>query len=189
MWLRHASEAARALLQFLKSIRSLRIGRVFDALAVVAILFVLWKLLVAPRSLRESDAQPAPQVNLATLSGPPFALASHRGRVVFLDFWATWCEPCKLSLPMVERYARAHPEVDVVPIDVGEPRTVVSDFAAAYKLRHVALDDRHLAANWFGVNGYPTMVVIDPKGNIRASWPGFNPAVELNMAHAEAQLH
>lgn len=184
-----ASVAAKELLQFLKSIKLLRAGRVLDALAIVVIVFVVWKLLVAPRSLRSSDAQPAPRVTLATLTGPPFALASHRGRVVFLDFWATWCEPCKLSLPMVERYARAHPEVDVVPVDVGEPRAVVSDFAAAYKLRHVALDDQHLAANWFGVNGYPTIVVIDPKGNIRASWPGFNPAVELNMAHAEAQLH
>jgi len=163
-------------------------GRAFDVLALLVIGFVIWKLLIAPRSLREADAHPAPQIQLATLHGPQFTLAKHHGRIVFLDFWATWCEPCRLSMPMVERFARKHPEVDVIPVDVGEPRGLVAQYAGQHGIDHVALDNKSLAAAWFGVIGFPTMVVVDRKGLVRATWPGFNPAVELNMANAAAQL-
>jgi thiol-disulfide isomerase/thioredoxin len=108
--------------------------------------------------------------------------------VVFLDFWASWCEPCKLSLPLVEKFARAHPEVEVIPVDVGEPLPVVSAFARARGMQHVALDPKTLSQGFFQINGFPTMVVVDPQGRIRATWTGFNPAIQLNMAHAEQQL-
>ena len=163
-------------------------GRVWDILALLVIAFVIWKLLIAPRSLRQGAALPAPHITLNSLQGAPFKLADHRGRVVFLDFYATWCEPCKISLPLVEHFAKAHPEVDVIPIDVGEPPFIAAPFAKAYHLHNVALDESKLAANWFGVEGFPTIVVIDPKGNVRANWPGLNPAVQLNMANAESQL-
>lgn len=160
----------------------------WDVLALIVIALVIWKLLIAPRSLRQAGSQPAPHITLAALQGPKFALTAHRGHVVFLDFYATWCEPCKISLPLVERFAKSHPKVDVVPIDVGEPRFVAAEFAKAYHLQNVALDEEKLAANWFGVDGFPTMVVIDPAGNVRATWAGLNPAIQLNMASAESQL-
>lgn len=163
-------------------------GRLWDALALLVIVFVGYRLLIAPRSLQASAAYPAPHVTYATLSGPPFELTRARGRVVFLDFFASWCGPCKLSLPLVEAFARAHPQADVVPVDVGEPRAVAQAFARSYHLRHVALDPHTSSAAFFAVRGFPTMVVIDPQGRIRATWVGFNPAIELNMANAEKTL-
>ena len=163
-------------------------ARVWDVLALLVIALVVWKLLIAPRSLSQDKAIPAPHVVLATLSNAPFKLVSYRGRVVFLDFYASWCEPCKLSLPIVERFARTHPGADVIPIDVGEPQPIAVAFAQQFHLRGVALDPNRLAANWFNVDGFPTMVVIDPAGNIRATWPGLNPAIGLNMANAFSQL-
>ncbi len=167
--------------------RWLTAGRFFDLLAVAAIAFVLYRIFIAPRAMN-SHAVPAPHVTYQTLSGPPFNLAQHRGRVVFLDFWASWCEPCKLSLPLVESFARAHPEVDVVPVDVGEPRLVVQAYARAHHMLHVALDERMLSQGFFQLDGFPTMVVVDPQGRIQASWQGFNPAIQMNMAHAESAL-
>ena len=128
------------------------------------------------------------QERLAERAGRAGDSTAHRGRVVFLDFWASWCEPCKLSLPMVESFARSHPEVDVVPVDVGEPRTVVEQFARSHGMRHVALDPQTLSQGFFQINGFPTMVVIDPQGRVRATWAGFNPAIQMNMAHAEETL-
>ncbi len=164
------------------------LGRVWDALAVLLILFVAYRFFIAPRSLRGADASPAPHVVYQTLTGAPFALTAHRGRVVFLDFFASWCDPCKASLPLVEGYARAHREIDVIPVDVGEPRAVVAAFAQSYHLQNVAMDPQALARGLFSVEGFPTTVVIDPQGKIRASWQGFNPAIQLNMANAENQL-
>lgn len=164
------------------------LSRALDVLAVLVVLFVLYRIFVAPRYLSTANAHPAPHVTYQTLSGKPFVLTAHRGRVVFLDFWASWCEPCKLSLPLVERFARAHPEVDVVPVDVGEPLAVVEAFAKSHGMEHVALDPRTLSQGFFQIDGFPTMVVIDPQGRIRATWTGFNPAIQMNMAHAEQTL-
>jgi thiol-disulfide isomerase/thioredoxin len=80
--------------------------RVFDVAAILAVLFLLYRIFVAPRFLSPSTALPAPHVTYSTLAGKPFILTEHRGRVVFLDFWASWCVPCKAALPLVERFAR-----------------------------------------------------------------------------------
>lgn len=163
------------------------LGRLWDVLAVLVIAFVAYRLLLAPR-LFQSPSHPAPHVRYATLQGTPFVLTRERGRVVFLDFFASWCEPCKLSLPLVESFARSHPHAVVVPVDVGEPRSVVQAFAHARHLAHVALDPQSLSQGFFQIDGFPTTVVIDPRGYIRATWTGFNPAIALNMANAERTL-
>jgi thiol-disulfide isomerase/thioredoxin len=163
-------------------------SRILDVVAVLVVLFVIYRIFIAPRALGVSGAHPAPHVTYQSLSGEPFVLTKHRGRVVFLDFWASWCEPCKISLPLVEKFARAHPEVDVVPVDVGEPRAVVAAYAKAHGMQHVALDPRSLSQGFFQIEGFPTMVVVDPQGRIRATWTGLNPAIQLNMAHAAQAL-
>ena len=141
--------------------RWLTAGRLFDLLAIAAIAFVVYRLFIAPR-IFTVHAQPAPHVTYESLQGAPFVLTQHRGRVVFLDFWASWCEPCKLSLPLVESFAKAHPEVDVVPVDEGEPRSIVASFAGSHHLMHVALDSAMLSQGFFQLDGFPTIVVIDP---------------------------
>ena len=161
---------------------------VIDALAVCLVLFIAYRLLVAPRVLSESSAYPAPAVRYETLAGAPFELAKQRGHVVFLEFYASWCTPCRVTLPLVESFARSHPEVQVVPIDVGEPRVVAAAFAHELALANVAIDPRALSRGFFQLDGLPTMVVIDGRGRIRATWQGLNPAVQLNMAHAAKTL-
>jgi thiol-disulfide isomerase/thioredoxin len=161
---------------------------VIDALAVCLVLFIVYRLLVAPRVLSESSAYPAPAVRYETLAGAPFELPKQRGHVVFLEFYASWCTPCRVTLPLVESFARSHPEVQVVPIDVGEPRVVAAAFAHELALANVAIDPRALSRGFFQLDGFPTMVVIDGRGRIRATWQGLNPAVQLNMAHAAKTL-
>ena len=163
-------------------------SRLWDVLAIAVIGFVVWKLLIAPRTLSAANAYPAPHATYARLDGGAFHLAQARGKVLFLDFYASWCEPCRISLPLVERYAHAHPEIQVLPVDVGEPRTVARDFAVRMHLGNVALDPSGLSRGFFQLEGFPTMVVIDPQGRIRATWSGLNPAIGLAMNHAERSL-
>jgi thiol-disulfide isomerase/thioredoxin len=158
-------------------------SRGLDALAILIVLYALFHFFIQPRLVREA-AVSAPPLVLAALDGHRFSLAAHRGRVVFVDFWASWCEPCKESLPLVERYARAHSDIDVVAVDVGESPSVAREYARAHGVRNVVLDPDEIAAHAYGVNGFPTMVVVDPAGMVRAKWVGFNPAIEQAMGDA-----
>ncbi|GAC1408147.1 MAG: hypothetical protein NVSMB64_15940 [Candidatus Velthaea sp.] len=162
------------------------IARGLDALAVAVVLYAVFHFFIAPR-LHTVDVVAAPPIELAALDGSRFSLSGHRGRVVFLDFWASWCGPCKLSLPLVEHFAKTHREVDVVALDAGEPAGVAGAYAREHHIGNVVLDPDETAAHAYGVTGFPTMVVIDPLGNVRAKWVGFNPAIELQMADASAR--
>jgi len=161
-------------------------ARGLDVLAVVIVLAAVAKFLVLPR-LHHRDLVQAPPVALATLSGGRFDLARSRGRLVFLDFWATWCDPCRASIPLVQHFRRTHPGIDVVSVDVGEPVALVRPFATQFKMDDVALDPDQTVAHAFGVTGYPTMFAIDATGRVRASWVGFNPDVEREMAEIAAR--
>jgi thiol-disulfide isomerase/thioredoxin len=150
--------------------------------------FVVWKIFFAPRQLSVANATPAPRIAYPKLGGGTFHISDAHGRVLFLDFYASWCEPCRLEAPLVERYARAHPQVEVVPIDVGEPAAVAARYAGRLRLRNVVLDPTGSSQAYFQIEGFPTIVVIDPQGRIRATWPGLNPAIELAMANAQKTL-
>ncbi len=163
-------------------------NRIWDALAVAAIAFALWKIFLAPRSFAAAGAHPAPHAVYQRLDGRTFRVADHRGSVVFLDFYASWCEPCKIELPLVNGWLRAHPGATVAFVDVGEPRKVAAEFAKRYSLEGVALDPTSSAQALFDVRGFPTIVVIDPTGHIRASWEGLNPAIGLALSNAQRSL-
>ncbi len=162
--------------------------RFWDALAAIAIAFAIWKLFVAPRSFNAAGSQRAPRAVYRRLDGGAFRVADQRGHVVFLEFYASWCEPCKIELPLVEAWWRRHRDAIVMPIDVGERRSVAAEFARRYSLGNVALDPQSSAQPLFGVQGFPTMVVVDPTGHIRAKWEGLNPAIDFALSNAESAL-
>ncbi|HUY11220.1 MAG TPA: TlpA disulfide reductase family protein [Candidatus Dormibacteraeota bacterium] len=169
--------------------RRLPWGRLLDILAIAVVLFAIWRVFVAPRMLAAPGAYPAPHAAFSRLDGgAPFQIAAERGHVVFLDFFATWCTPCRAELPLVQAWERTHPGAVVVPIDVGEPAAAVRGFAIANGMRGVLLDPEQRSRGFFQILGFPTMVVIDPRGDIRATWTGFNPAIGLAMSHALAAL-
>ncbi len=163
-------------------------NRIWDLLAVVIVLAIGWEIFFAPRPLSTATAYPAPHAVYDRLAGGQFRVTDARGRVLFLDFYASWCEPCRQELPAVEAYARAHPEVEVMPIDVGEPRVAAASFAAQLHLTDVALDPQGLSRGFFSIAGFPTIVTIDPAGRVRATWEGYDPAVATAMSNAERKL-
>jgi thiol-disulfide isomerase/thioredoxin len=163
-------------------------SKVWDALAALVIAFAVWKILVAPRLLGAPGIHPAPHAVYARLDGAPFKVADQRGHTIFLEFYASWCEPCRIELPLVGAWKRKHPDATIVPVDVGEGRSVAAEFARRYALGDVALDPQNSAPALFGVQGFPTMVVIDSKGDIRAKWEGLNPAIALALSNAQNHL-
>jgi thiol-disulfide isomerase/thioredoxin len=161
-------------------------ARGLDVLAVVVILAALVKFVLLP-NLPHRELVQAPPVALATLSGGRFDLTRSRGRFVFLDFWATWCDPCRASIPLVQHFRRTHPGIDVVSIDVGEPAGLVRPWVDRFHMADVAMDSDSIVAHAFGVTGYPTIYAIDATGRVRARWIGFSPDIEQSMAEVAAR--
>jgi thiol-disulfide isomerase/thioredoxin len=162
-----------------------RATRALDILAVVVIVVAVARFVVLPRLHR--DVVQAPPVSVATLDGGRYDLAHRRGRLVFLDFWATWCDPCRDSIPLVQHFRRTHPGIDVVSIDVGEIPATVRPFAEHFKMTDVALDPDMTVSHAFGITGFPTLFAIDGTGRVIRRWIGFDPDIEREMRDTVAQ--
>ena len=161
-------------------------ARGLDVLAVLIVLAAVARFVVLPRL--HPAAAPAPLLSLQTLEGGRFDLERARGRPVFLDFWATWCDPCRDSIPLVQHFRRTHPNIAVESVDVGENIALVRPFATKFGMSNVILDPDSTAAHAFAINGFPTMIAIDAQGRIRARWIGYNPGIEREMSEALTKL-
>lgn len=119
----------------------------------------------------------APDFTLPNLSGNKVSLSDYRGKVVLLNFWATWCPPCRLEMPTMEKAYRRFKnrgfEVVAVSVDVG-PQSVVRDFLQEFGLSfQVLLDPQMEALHVFDSFSLPTSIVIDRRGVIRARELGY----------------
>ncbi len=118
----------------------------------------------------------APALALPELSSPRRqSLSDYRGKVVVLNFWASWCVPCRDESPLLERWHRriATRNGTVLGVDILDVTSDAKSFAREYKLSYPMLRDRdgsNLKA--YGVVAYPETFVIDRKGNIAATRRG-----------------
>lgn len=127
-------------------------------------------LVLSPDSLR-----PAPQFRLSQLDGGPLALSDFKGRVVVLNFWASWCTPCKREMPNLERVWREFKGrgVVVLGIDVQDDIEDAAAFVKALGITYPNVfdpsQDRLVA---YQVTGIPTTVFIDREQRIRGRFAG-----------------
>ncbi len=158
-------------------------------LAILATLAV-WACGAAPRS---KHPKAAPAFDLADLDGGRATLDSFKGKVVILDFWATWCGPCIHEIPeYAEFWRRNQPrgvEVIGVVMESGSPQEV-SDFVRENRIPYRQLLGDDSIAEKFGVNqGYPTTFVIDRQGMIRKTILGSPPTkFDILQKTADAAL-
>ncbi|WP_044896472.1 thiol-disulfide oxidoreductase ResA [Bacillus alveayuensis] len=111
----------------------------------------------------------APDFVLNDLNGKTFQLSNYDGKGVFLNFWGTWCEPCKREMPYIERqyqYYKNH-GVEVLAINVGESNIAVENFKDQYGLTFpILLDKKMEVLNAYGVDPLPTTFLIDKDGKV-----------------------
>ncbi len=133
---------------------------------------------------------PAPLETFAALDGARVRLADFKGRVVLLNFWATWCAPCILEMPSLDRLQATLGDpglaVLAVSIDRGGAK-VIRPFAERLELEHLGLyhDDKGALFRAFGVTGLPTTFLIDRRGQIVGAYPG---AAEWDGPEARALI-
>jgi peroxiredoxin len=116
--------------------------------------------------------KPAPEFSLADLRGNAVRLANLKGKVVFINVWATWCEPCRQEMPSMQAlYEKlTGPDFEMLAVSADQsPRDVVERFVKTYQLTFPVLPDPDLqVADRYQVTGYPETFVIDRNGTIVA---------------------
>jgi thiol-disulfide isomerase/thioredoxin len=109
---------------------------------------------------------------LPDVNGDPHALSDYRGRVLMLNFWATWCPPCRREMPSMQRlYAKYRDRgLAVVAVNQWEDEQLVSEFIGHLSLVPdfpILFDRENRVAETYGVKGLPTTYLLDRDGNIR----------------------
>ncbi len=113
-------------------------------------------------------------LTFVTVDGTLFALADHRGKVVVVNLFATWCGPCNAEAPDVTSFAQAHAaDTLVVSVDVGETAATARQFQARYGIDYpVAADESSRLYKSIGMRAYPTTLFVRPNGKLACAFVG-----------------
>lgn len=125
-------------------------------------------------SLAKQVPKPAPALKLKDLDGKTHDLAQLRGTVVLINFWATWCPPCRREMPSMERLSQAleGEAFSVLAVDVGENADTIETFTSQLDttLRFpILLDSSSRVMQAWKVAGLPTTFLVDKQGRVVAS--------------------
>jgi thiol-disulfide isomerase/thioredoxin len=145
-------------------------------LAIVALAIALAVLATIPLLRGEPDGrigslvgQPAPELSAEDLQGRTWSVADGGGRLVWVNFWATSCEPCRTEMPAMQRLATEHAdELLVLGVDWGEGRDAVTSFVERYGVTYPILLDPTLETyyRWAGTDGLPRHYFIGAEGTV-----------------------
>lgn len=158
---------------------------------IISIAFTLGALAFSMQSITASIPKPMPNVAVQTADGVDVRLADYKGKVVLIDFWASWCPPCKTSFPALDALYREYRArgLEVLAVNLDERRHDADTFLAAHPHRLTVLyDPKGVSPQAFGVKGMPSSFLIDRAGNIRFTHMGYSGNVDDSYRQEVAQL-
>jgi thiol-disulfide isomerase/thioredoxin len=132
----------------------------------------------------------APNFKLSDLAGREVSLDQYRGKIVMLDFWATWCGPCRLSMPMLEKLQKEYPnDLALLAINLAEPPDLVRSYIERQHISStVLLDQDGKVGETYGSDSIPMQVLIDKTGIVQRVSVGYSPRLANQLRSAIEQL-
>jgi thiol-disulfide isomerase/thioredoxin len=135
--------------------------------------------------------KPAPELAVTDLQGKPLSLAEFRGRTVLLDFWTTWCPPCRADAPALEKLYHKYADHDlaIIGVSVSEDRAVVEQFLKAHPHSFpVVLTTENEMPLPYQISAFPTYIVIDRDGTVISAVEGDQGFADLRKLLRNAGL-
>jgi thiol-disulfide isomerase/thioredoxin len=133
----------------------------------------------------------APDFTLKTLDGQEMTLSKLKGKVVLLDFWATWCGPCREAIPhlinLQKTYQEKGFEVIGVNVDKGDVETV-RRFVKSMEIPYTITLPSEEVSRKYGVTALPTTIIIDKEGKIRQKFLGFTSEISRQITSTIVEL-
>jgi thiol-disulfide isomerase/thioredoxin len=120
-------------------------------------------------SKAEEVSQKASDFSLKNLEGKTVTLSEYKNKVVIINFWATWCPPCRAELPDFVKFYNEYKSkgVEIIGITVNSKAPEVQSMVTQYKIEYpICMSDKKVEADYGGIRGVPTTLIIDKAGNI-----------------------
>lgn len=134
---------------------------------------------------------PAADFSLPSRGGTPVSLSGLRGQVVLINFWATWCGPCRKEMPLLEQIQKKYAPLGftMLGVNVEEDTTQMEAFLDDVPVSFpVLLDPANQVSKLYDVAAMPSTVIVDRKGNIRYIHQGYQPGDESRYQDVIRQL-
>lgn len=124
----------------------------------------------------------APNFTLKNLDGQEISLSDYRGKIVLINFWATWCKFCDLEMPDLQKLDKENDDLVILAVDVMEDKKVVEDYIkkGGYDF-NVVLDEEGDIAKTYLVSGFPTSYFVDKDGVLLGGVPGMMTFEQMNQ--------
>lgn len=157
----------------------MKLRKLFSGSASLFLLLVILGTLSCRQATEAVDAatESAPNFTLKDLNGNTFQLSDVKGKVVILDFWATWCPPCRMEIPHFEELHQEYKSKGLAVIGIALDRGGASQVKPFVEINRVSylvlMGDGIVTEAYGGIRGIPTTFVIDRDGNIREKFVGY----------------
>jgi len=148
-----------------------------------ALLALMLASCTRPPSAPLQVGSPAPRFTLPDLNGRQVSLDQFKGRIVMLDFWATWCGPCRMTMPLLGNLEKEYRNnMILLAINLQEPKNVVREYIQKQNINsQVLLDENGSVGEVYGTDSIPMQVLIDKEGIVRHIQIGFEPRMATRL--------
>jgi thiol-disulfide isomerase/thioredoxin len=147
-----------------------RLRRGLPGFGLLLIAFLVWGIPTAVSDVTASGGEPItlPSMSLSALDGTEVDVADYQGIPTVINFWATWCPPCRREMPMLASVARSVEDARFLIVNQGEDRGEVENYLAAenFQIPNILLDPQQRLGAHFGIRGLPTTLFFDSSGEL-----------------------